>query len=59
MQIKMGPHQGWGRWLTGHSTIYFENKVYIFDTANLYVYDKRENEFKNITKKIKGKLLWT
>ena len=42
--------------LEGHCTIYFENKVYMFRDLYLYVYDKRTNEMKNITEKIKGKL---
>ena len=32
--------------------------MFIFIKRYLYVYDKRTNEIKDITKKVKGKLLW-
>ncbi len=45
--------------MSGHSTIYFENKVYMFSNdKHSYVYDKRTNKIEEITEKVKGELLY-
>ncbi len=42
----------------GHCTIYFEKKVYFFDSCSLYIYDKSTKEFKDFTGKVKGNLIY-
>ena len=37
-----------------HSTIYFDDLVYLFRKYNLYVYDKSTHQIKDITDEVEG-----